>query len=83
MQDRDQPKMKTMKMPRFVPTKKLKKEKPVPVFTPQTPAKVVVTVRLDPRARDKLHLIWRNEPGFESVSHVIQTAVDEFLAKRG
>jgi hypothetical protein len=83
MQAKDQPKMKTMKMPRFVPTKKLKKEKPVPVFTPQSPAKVVVTVRLDPRARDKLRLIHRNEPGFESISHVIQVAIDEFLAKRG
>jgi Arc/MetJ-type ribon-helix-helix transcriptional regulator len=53
----------------------------VPAPTNEGPM-VVMTVRMSPKKRDAIRLLWRSNAGFNSVSHVIQTAVDEFLAKR-
>ena len=59
----------------FIPRK-------VPPFKPANRVPMVVmTVRMPPQTRDKLKLLWRTNASFESVSHVIQTAVEEFLAK--
>lgn len=57
----------------------------MPAFVPEPVNEgpmVVMTVRMPPKKRDAIRLLWRSNTGFNSVSHVIQTAVDEFLAKR-
>jgi len=43
---------------------------------------VVVTVRLEPVKRNQLKMMWRQDPNFNSISHIIQTAVDDFLERR-
>lgn len=40
---------------------------------------VVVTVRLPAVTRDRIKLLFRNNPEFNSISHVIQQAVEEFV----
>jgi hypothetical protein len=42
---------------------------------------VVLTVRITPKARDKMQSMYRSNLGFKSVSHIIQMAVDKFSAE--
>lgn len=57
----------------------------VPPFIPvaeKTEPMVVLTVRLPPKTRDAIRLLWRSDPDIKSVSHVVQLAVDDFLTRR-
>ena len=63
-------------VPPFVPASaSAKAEEPGPM--------VVMTVRIAPKTRDAIKSLYRQELRFNSVSHVIQVAVDQFLAARG
>ena len=62
----------------------------VPPFVPQTALKppkrdplVVLTTRIAPSVREELHRFWRlSDPRrYNSVSHVVQCAIDEFLRR--
>ena len=61
-------------VPPFVPAS-AKAEEPGPM--------VVMTVRIAPKTRDAIKSLYRQELRFNSVSHVIQVAVDQFLAAQG
>jgi hypothetical protein len=62
-----------MEVPPFVPVAEQKTTEPM----------VVMTVRIDPRKRDAIRLLWRRNADINSVSHAIQLAIDEYLAKHG
>jgi hypothetical protein len=63
-------------VPPFIPTGLKVEEKVEP-----TEPMVVLTVRIAPSKRDAIRLLWRNDPDINSVSQVVQLAIDEFLAK--
>ena len=63
----------SLKVPPFVPTE---------AQAPKAGPMVVMTIRMDPRKRDACKMLWRQDASFNSVSHVIQTAIDEFLDRR-
>jgi hypothetical protein len=46
----------------------------------ETEPMVVMTVRIAPAKRDAVRMLWRRDSSYNSVSHIIQLAVDEFLA---
>lgn len=65
-------------MPPFVP-------EATPAAMPEAPKEhmVVMTIRVDPKKRDALHRFYRQR-GFDeykSISHVVQTAINEFLER--
>ena len=66
---------KVLKVPPFIPT-------PVAGAEKKTDPMVVLTVRLPPKTRDAIRLLWRSDPDIKSVSHVVQLAVDDFLTRR-
>jgi hypothetical protein len=65
-----------MEVPPFVP---VAEQTPAPVIEPM----VVMTVRISPRKKDAIKLLFRKDPDINSVSHVVQLAIDEYLAKHG
>jgi hypothetical protein len=71
VQDRKNAVAKVSKVPPFRPTKTKVKNATFPM--------VVVTVRLPAATRDRIKLLFRNNPEFNSISHVIQRAVEEFV----
>lgn len=42
----------------------------------------VLTIRLPKETNQKLRIFFRNSADYDSLSHVIATAVDQFLASR-
>ena len=45
-------------------------------------AMVVVTCRLPRKTRDSLTELYRTDPAFNSMSHIIQVAVEQFLERQ-
>ena len=56
---------------------------PAPTEAEESGPMVVMTVRIAPKTRDAIKSLYRQELRFNSVSHVIQVAVDQFLAAQG
>jgi hypothetical protein len=56
---------------------------PAPAEAEESGPMVVMTVRIAPKTRDAIKALYRQELRFNSVSHVIQVAVDQFLAAQG
>lgn len=73
-------------IPPFIPPDipKNKSEK-IPRGRPATSDRMAVfTVRLSKEVRNRMHLLYRSDPDqFDSVSHLVQLAIAEFLTKRG
>lgn len=66
-----------LKMPPFIPTSpEIKADIPV-----KPAPMVVVTIRMDPEKRAAIRTLYRRDTTYNSVSHIIQTAIDEFLTR--
>jgi hypothetical protein len=63
-------------VPPFVPAAE-------PTRAKETGPMVVMTVRIAPKTRDAIKALYRKNLTYNSVSHVIQVAVDQFLAAQG
>ena len=55
----------------------------VPAAEPKAEHMVVLTVRVAPKTRDALRRFLRHDDAlrYGSVSHIVQTAIDEFLTR--
>ena len=62
------------KVPPFKPMETIKKE-----YAPM----VVITSRIPVVTRDALTRIYRNNTAYESLSRVVQTALEEFVKRNG
>lgn len=68
-----------VKIPPFDPTPAAA---PAPAPAPKQEAMVVVTCRLPRETRERLTTLFRQDASYNSFSHVVQIAVEQFLERQ-
>lgn len=70
-------KVHVMTMPRFMPRPVEKRRGPKPRY--QSGTQLVMSVRIPKEAKDQLTLFHKNHPEYTTISHIVVTALAQFL----